>query len=80
MNMEEQKHNKDGMNLNIQRTEMAQFTGMARVQMFVDTVLALLRMVLAVIMVGGLVGFLGYIGYTAYTENQAKTAQIKPKK
>lgn len=81
--MEEQKHNKDGINLNIQRTDMHQFTGMARVQMFTETVMSVLRMILAVVLVGGVlvaVGVMGWAAYTDYQQNQAKTAKTQQRK
>ena len=78
--MEEQKHNSDGVNLNIQQTQMAQFTGMARVQMFTETVMSVLRMILAIVMVAGILGFIGYIGWTFYQENQAKPVKTQLKK
>jgi hypothetical protein len=78
--MEEQKHNTDGVNLNIQRTDMHQFTGMARVQMFTETVMSVLRMILAIVMVAGILGFIGYIGWTFYQENQAKAVKTQSKR
>ena len=81
--MEEQKHNADGVNLNIQRTDMHQFTGMARVQMFTETVMSVLRMILAIIIVGGIlvgVGFMGWAAYTDYQQNQAKVTKSQAKK
>lgn len=81
--MEEQKHNTDGVNLNIQRTDMHQFTGMARVQMFTETVMSVLRMILAVVLVGGVlvaVGVMGWAAYTDYQQNQAKAIKAQTKK
>ncbi len=81
--MEEQKHNKDGVNLNIQRTDMHQFTGMARVQMFTETVMSVLRMILAIVLVGGVlvaVGVMGWAAYTDYQQNQAKAVRSQAKK
>ena len=81
--MEEQKHNTDGVNLNIQRTDMHQFTGMARVQMFTETVMSVLRMILAVVLVGGVlvaVGVMGWAAYTDYQQNQAKAVKAQTKK
>ena len=81
--MEEQKHNTGGVNLNIQRTDMHQFTGMARVQMFTETVMSVLRMILAVVLVGGVlvaVGVMGWAAYTDYQQNQAKVTKSQAKK
>ena len=81
--MEEQKYNKDGVNLNIQRTDMHQFTGMARVQTFAETVMSVLRMILAVVLVGGVlfaVGVMGWAAYTDYQQNQAKAVKAQTKK
>lgn len=81
--MEEQKHNTDGVNLNIQRTDMHQFTDMARVQMFTETVMSVLRMILAVVLVGGVlvaVGVMGWAAYTDYQQNQAKAVKAQTKK
>ena len=81
--MEEQKHHKDGVNLNIQRTDMHQFTGMARVQMFTETVMSVLRMILAIVLVGGVlvaVGVMGWAAYTDYQQNQAKAVRSQAKK
>ena len=81
--MEEQKHNTDGVNLNIQRTDMHQFTGMARVQMFTETVMSVLRMILAIVVVGGIlvgIGFTGWTAYTDYQQNQLKVAKSQAKK
>ncbi|SNX29356.1 hypothetical protein SAMN06295945_1727 [Polynucleobacter meluiroseus] len=81
--MEEQKYNKDGVNLKIQRTDMHQFTGMARVQMFAETVMSVLRMILAVVLFGGVlvaVGVMGWVAYTDYQQNQAKAVKAQTKK
>jgi uncharacterized membrane protein YebE (DUF533 family) len=81
--MEEQKHNTDGVNLNIQRTEMHQFTGMARVQMFTETVMSVLRMILAIVIVGGIligVGVMGWAAYSDYQQNQSKTVKAQTRK
>jgi hypothetical protein len=80
MIMEEQKHNQEGVNLNIQRTDMHQFTGMARVQMFTETVMSILRMILAFVMVAGIIGFIGYIGWTYYQDQQAKPVKTQVRK
>jgi flagellar biosynthesis component FlhA len=70
--MDEIKQNKDGLNINLQNTELHQFTGMARVQMFVSTVMSVLGMILAVIIVGGIVAGIAFIGWGIYQDNQAQ--------
>ena len=72
------------LNLKIENKEVAQFTGMARVQMFFETVMSFLRMVLAIIVVGGIVAVIGFIAWTFYQDSNqpktpaAKTSQSKP--
>jgi flagellar biosynthesis component FlhA len=70
--MDEIKQNKDGLNINLQNTELHQFTGMARVQMFVSTVMSVLGMILAVIVVGGIVACIAFVGWSIYQDNQAQ--------
>lgn len=70
--MDEIKPNKDGVNVNVQHTDMHQFTGMARVQMFVSTVMSVLGMILATIVVGGIVAGIGFLGWAFYKDHNAQ--------
>jgi cytoskeletal protein RodZ len=71
-------------NLKIENKEVAQFTGMARAQMFFETVMGFLRMLLAIVVVGAILGGVGYIAWAIYQDNTqpktqlAKTSQSKP--
>ncbi len=71
-------------NLKIENKEVAQFTGMARAQMFFETVMGFLRMLLAIVVVGAILGGVGYIARAIYQDNTqpktqlAKTSQSKP--
>ena len=60
--MDEIKQNKDGLNINVQSTEMQQFTGMARVQMFVSTVMSVLGMIISVVIVGVIIAGVSFMG------------------
>ncbi len=71
-------------NLKIENKEVAQFTGMARAQMFFETVMGFLRMLMAIVIVGAILGGVGYIAWAIYQDNTqpktqlAKTSQSKP--
>ena len=71
-------------NLKIENKEVAQFTGMARAQMFFETVMGFLRMLMAIVIVGAILGGVGYIAWAIYQDNAkpkalpAKTSQSKP--
>jgi hypothetical protein len=71
------------INLKIENKEVAQFTGMARTQMFFETIMSFLRLILAIIVVGGIVLAIGVVGYGMYVDNQqsqnksAKTPAVK---
>lgn len=71
----------NNINLKIENKEVAQFTGMARAQMFFETVMGFLKMLLAIIAVTGILGALGYISWVIYKDNnQSKpVATSKPK-
>ena len=65
-------------NVKVENKEVAQFTGMARVQMFFETVMSFLRMVLAIIVVGGIVAVIGFMAWAFYQDsNQPKTPPTK---
>ena len=72
------------LNLKIENKEVAQFTGMARAQMFFETVMGFLRMLMAIVIVGAILGGVGYIAWAIYQDNTqpktppAKTSQSKP--
>lgn len=71
-------------NVKIENKEVAQFTGMARAQMFFETVMSFLRMLLSVVIVGAILGGVGYFAWAIYQDNTkpkappAKTSQSKP--
>lgn len=71
-------------NVKIENKEVAQFTGMARAQMFFETVMSFLRMLLSVVVVGAILGGVGYFAWAIYQDNTkpkappAKTSQSKP--
>lgn len=71
-------------NLKIENKDVAQFTGMARAQMFFETVMGFLRMLMAIVIVGAILGGVGYIAWAIYQDNAkpkalpAKTSQSKP--
>jgi uncharacterized membrane protein YebE (DUF533 family) len=71
-------------NLKIENKEVAQFTGMARAQMFFETVMGFLRMLMAIVIVSAILGGVGYIAWAIYQDNTkpkalpAKTSQSKP--
>ena len=66
------------INLKIENKEVAQFTGMARTQMFFETIMSFLRLILAILVVGGIVLVVAVFGYSIYSDNQQ--AQNKPAK
>lgn len=66
------------INLKIENKEVAQFGTMAKIQMFFETIMSFLRLVLAIIVVGGIVVAVGFIGWAVYTDNQAN--QVKASK
>lgn len=66
------------INLKIENKEVAQFGTMAKIQMFFETIMSFLRLVLAIVIVGGIVlavGVLGWAAYSDYQTNQAKAAK-----
>ncbi len=71
-------------NLKIENKEVAQFTGMARAQMFFETVMGFFRMLMAIVIVGAILGGVGYFAWAIYQDNTqaktppAKTSQSKP--
>lgn len=71
-------------NLKIENKEVAQFTGMARAQIFFETVMGFLRMLLSVVVVGAILAGIGYFAWNIYQDNTppktppAKTSQNKP--
>ena len=71
-------------NVKIENKEVAQFTGMARAQMFFETVMSFLRMLLSVVIVGAILGGIGFAAWSIYQDNNqpktppAKTSQSKP--
>ena len=71
-------------NLKIENKDVAQFTGMARAQMFFETVMSFLRMLLSVVVVGAILSGVGYFAWAIYQDNTkpkappAKTSQSKP--
>lgn len=66
------------LNLKIENKEVAQFTGMARIQMFIETVMSFLRMVLTIVVVGGIVAVIGFMVWVFYQDsNQPKTPPAK---
>lgn len=71
----------NNINLKIENKEVAQFTGMARAQMFFETVISFLKMLLAIVAVAGILGAIGYISWAIYQDsNQPKpVATTKPK-
>lgn len=71
------------INLKIENKEVAQFGTMAKIQMFFETIMSFLRLVLAIIVVGGIVaavGFMGWVAYTDYQSNQVKPSKTPPAK
>ena len=72
------------LNLKIENKEVAQFTGMARAQMFFETVMGFLRMLISIVIVSAILAGVGYIGWAIYQDNTqpktppAKTSQSKP--
>lgn len=72
----------NNINLKIENKEVAQFTGMARAQMFFETVMSFLKMLLAIVAVAGILGVIGYISWVIYQDSkQSKpvAATSKPK-
>jgi cytoskeletal protein RodZ len=71
----------NNINLKIENKEVAQFTGMARAQMFFETVMSFLKMLLAIVVVAGILSAIGYISWVIYQDsNQPKpVATTKPK-
>ncbi len=66
------------LNLKIENKEVAQFTGMARAQMFFETVMSFLRMLLAIVIVGAILAGIGYFAWNIYQDNiQPKTPPTK---
>ena len=71
------------LNLKIENKEVAQFTGMARAQMFFETVMGFLRMLISIVIVSAILAGVGYIGWAIYQDNTqpktppAKTSQSK---
>jgi cytoskeletal protein RodZ len=71
-------------NVKIENKEVAQFTGMARAQMFFETVASFLRMLLTVVIVGAILAGIGFIGWNFYQDSiqpktpPTKTSQSKP--
>ena len=71
-------------NVKIENKEVAQFTGMDRAQMFFETVMSFLRMLLSVVVVGAILSGVGYFAWAIYQDNTkpkappAKTSQSKP--
>lgn len=51
------------INLKIENKDIAQFTGMARVQEFVRTVMSVLGMIVSVLIVGGIIAVVGFFGW-----------------
>lgn len=65
------------INLKIENKDIAQFTGMARVQEFVRTVMSVLGMIVSVLIVGGIIAVVGFFGWAMYTDSQ-NAQQAKP--
>ena len=65
------------INLKIENKDIAQFTGMARVQEFVRTVMSVLGMIVSVLLVGGIIAVVGFFGWAMYTDSQ-NAQQAKP--
>ncbi len=71
-------------NVKVENKEVAQFTGMARAQMFFETVMSFLRMLLAIVVVGAVLAGIGFIAWNVYQDSTqpktppAKTSQSKP--
>lgn len=71
-------------NVKVENKEVAQFTGMARAQMFFETVMSFLRMLLAIVVVGGVLAGIGFIAWNVYQDSAqpksppAKASQSKP--
>jgi len=71
------------INLKIENKDVAQFGTLAKIQMFFETIMSFLRLVLAIIVVGGIVGAVGFAGWAAYTDyqaNQVKASKTTPSK
>jgi uncharacterized membrane protein YebE (DUF533 family) len=72
------------LNLKIENKEVAQFTGLARAQMFFETVMSFLKMLLAIVIVGAILAGIGYVAWNIYQDNThpktspTKTSQNKP--
>jgi len=66
------------LNLKIENKEVAQFTGMARAQMFFETVMSFLKMLLAIVIALAVLAGIGLIAWNIYQDNtQPKTPPIK---
>ena len=71
------------LNLKIENKEVAQFTGMARAQMFFETVMSFLRMLLAIVVAGAVLAGIGLVAWNIYQDNTqpkappTKTSQNK---
>jgi uncharacterized membrane protein YebE (DUF533 family) len=66
------------LNLKIENKEVAQFTGMARAQMFFETVMSFLRMLLAIVVAGAVLAGIGWVAWNIYQDNtQPKTPPTK---
>ena len=66
------------LNLKIENKEVAQFTGMARAQMFFETVMSFLRMLLAIVVAGAVLAGIGLVAWNIYQDNtQPKTPPAK---
>lgn len=71
------------INLKIENKEVAQFGTMARIQMFFETVMSFLRLVLTIIVVGGVIAAIGIVGWAAYNDyqnNQTKSLKTSSAK
>ena len=71
------------INLKIENKEVAQFGTLAKIQMFFETIMSFLRLVLAIIIVGGIiaaVGFMSWVAYSDYQANQIKATKASPTK
>lgn len=71
------------LNLKIENKEVAQFTGMARAQMFFETVVSFLRMLLTMVIVGAILAGIVFAAWSIYQDNSqtkalpAKASQSK---
>jgi hypothetical protein len=59
------------INLKIENKDLAQFTGMARVQEFVRTVMSVLGMIISVLIFGVIIASAGFLGWSLYEDNQS---------